>query len=47
MDGTIYCKLEREPLTTVEGKEFDLVNGKFHLLVAIGDAVHGKFISFT
>lgn len=42
VDGTIYCKLERDARSTVEGKEFDLVNNKFHLLVAIGNSVGGK-----
>ncbi|KAJ6636406.1 putative ferric-chelate reductase 1 like [Pseudolycoriella hygida] len=45
IDGTIYCKLERDSHTTIMGKEFDLVNGRFHLLVAIGNAVYAESVS--
>lgn len=41
VDGTIYCKVERSSFSTVRGQDFDLINQKFHLLVATGQEVHG------
>ena len=35
-DGSLYCRVQRDARTTVNGKTFDLVNDKFHLLVAAG-----------
>lgn len=42
VDGTIYCKVERDPQSTVLGTDFDLVNDKFHLLLATGTLVNGN-----
>uniref|UniRef100_A0A182Q8D5 DOMON domain-containing protein n=1 Tax=Anopheles farauti TaxID=69004 RepID=A0A182Q8D5_9DIPT len=38
-DGVIYCKLERDAVSTVKGQMFDLQNNKFHLLLAAGSSV--------
>lgn len=46
VDGTIYCKMEREALTTILGREFDLNNNRYHLLVAIGDIVHDDSVGY-
>lgn len=35
-DGVIHCKVERDPVTTVKGQRFDLINEKYHLLLATG-----------
>lgn len=37
VDGTIYCRLERNVMSEVRGKKFDLLNDKFHLLIASGE----------
>lgn len=42
VDGTIYCKVERSAVSTVRGQDFDLINQRFHLLVASGHEAHGK-----
>lgn len=42
MDGTIYCKFMRDPITNVENTEFNLAKDKYHLLVAAGSKVHGE-----
>ncbi|XP_037045827.1 putative ferric-chelate reductase 1 homolog [Bradysia coprophila] len=36
LDGTIYCKFERDPSSVVLGSEFDLEAERFYFLVAIG-----------
>lgn len=36
VDGTIYCKILREPRTNIFGNNFDLINNKYHLLIASG-----------
>lgn len=46
VDGTIYCKMERVAVTTILDKEFDLINNKWHLLVAIGNSVHENSVAF-
>ncbi|KAK6642360.1 hypothetical protein RUM43_003861 [Polyplax serrata] len=35
-DGNLYCKFTREPVTRVKGKEYDLVNDMYYLLLASG-----------
>lgn len=47
IDGTIYCKLERQSITTILGNEFNLRNDNFHFMVAIGTTVSGKLIYFV
>lgn len=42
VDGTIYCKIMREPRSTVMGNSFDLINNKYHLLVASGSSLKRK-----
>lgn len=37
-DGSVYCQVEREAFTTVKSLSFDLVNEKYHLLLASGDS---------
>lgn len=39
VNGIIYCKFMRDTETTVEGEKFDLVNDKYHLLIAAGSNV--------
>ncbi|PNF24839.1 putative ferric-chelate reductase 1 [Cryptotermes secundus] len=39
VDGTIYCKFMRDPITNVENTEFNLAKDKYHLLVAAGSSV--------
>ncbi|KAJ6643374.1 putative ferric-chelate reductase 1 like, partial [Pseudolycoriella hygida] len=38
-DGTLYCKVERQAVTTVIEKTFDLDNDHFYYMVAIGSIV--------
>lgn len=38
-DGVIYCKIMREPRSNVYGNTFDLINNKYHLLVASGSSL--------
>lgn len=46
MDGTIYCKVQRNALSTVRGHEFDLVNNRYHVLVASGSSVHESNVGY-
>lgn len=39
IDGTIYCKFERDPVTIIRDKEFDLIKNKYYLMLALGTAV--------
>jgi hypothetical protein len=34
IDGRIYCKLQRDTMSTIMGQSFDLENDKFYLLLA-------------
>ncbi|XP_058054768.1 putative ferric-chelate reductase 1 homolog isoform X2 [Anopheles bellator] len=45
-DGTIYCKLERDAVSTVKGRQFDLVNEKFHLMLAAGASVESTNVNY-
>ncbi|XP_049298973.1 putative ferric-chelate reductase 1 homolog isoform X2 [Anopheles funestus] len=45
-DGVIYCKLERDAVSMVKGKKFDLVNDKFHLLIAAGSSVESTNVNY-
>lgn len=42
VDDVIYCKVRRDIVTQVNDLTFDLVNNKYHLLVASGASVSGK-----
>lgn len=44
VDGVIYCRIMREPRTTVLGNNFDLINNKYHLLVAAGSSLKRKIL---
>uniref|UniRef100_U5EVK0 Putative ferric-chelate reductase 1 n=1 Tax=Corethrella appendiculata TaxID=1370023 RepID=U5EVK0_9DIPT len=46
IDGTIYCKVEREAATTVRGRRFDLITDNFHILLATGSKVSGDHVSY-
>lgn len=46
IDGTIYCKIEHEPVIRVRGRTFDLTNGKHYLLLAAGHGLRNDSISF-
>lgn len=43
VNGVIYCKVERDPLTQVGNQIFDLVNNKYYLLLASGTGLKGTF----
>lgn len=38
-DGTIYCKVERDAVSQVRGRTFNLANDKYHVLLALGDSL--------
>ncbi|CAG0918310.1 unnamed protein product, partial [Notodromas monacha] len=40
-DGLLWCSFSRDAITTVEGKEFDLLNSKFFLTVSGAPSYHG------
>lgn len=44
-DQGISCKFWRERLTTIKDRQYDLVNTPYHLLVASGKSIRGKFAS--
>lgn len=46
IDGVIYCKVERDAVTEVEGHTFDLINQKYHLLLATGDNLREGSIGY-
>lgn len=43
VDGTIYCKILRDPRTNIFGNNIDLINNKYHLLIAAGEKVTRTF----
>lgn len=45
-DGKIYCKIERNAVSTVHGVTFDLVNNKYHLLVATGKSLKENSVGY-
>ncbi|CAH0550076.1 unnamed protein product [Brassicogethes aeneus] len=45
-DDTIYCKVRREAVTNIRGRNFDLVNDKYNLLVAAGNTVTDTSVKF-
>lgn len=46
-NGIIYCKVQRDIQTNIRGHEFDLVNRRYHLLVASGSSLNGNINSLT
>lgn len=46
-NGQIYCKVQRTPRTTANGRTFDLANEKYHLLVAAGKSLKGLCVFFS
>ncbi|XP_030240233.1 putative ferric-chelate reductase 1 homolog isoform X3 [Drosophila navojoa] len=46
VDGVIYCKVQREPLTVVQGRSFDLRNGAYHMLVASGSGLKENSVGY-
>lgn len=46
VDGVIYCKVERDAVTQVQGHTFDLINKKYHLLVASGKELRDNSVSY-
>ncbi|XP_034476128.1 putative ferric-chelate reductase 1 homolog isoform X2 [Drosophila innubila] len=46
VDGVIYCKVQRDPLTVVQGRSFDLKNGAYHMLVASGTGLKENSVGF-
>lgn len=47
VDGALQCKVIRDTRTVVNGKEFDLANNKYNLLVASGSSVQRKFYYYN
>ncbi|XP_046610894.1 putative ferric-chelate reductase 1 homolog [Neodiprion virginianus] len=45
-DDTITCRFWREKSTIVEGRQFDLVNTPFHLLVAAGSSLRRNGVDY-
>uniref|UniRef100_A0A182KFZ1 Domon domain of stromal cell-derived receptor 2 n=1 Tax=Anopheles christyi TaxID=43041 RepID=A0A182KFZ1_9DIPT len=45
-DGVIYCKVERNAVSMVKGQKFDLLNDKFHLLLAAGSSVESTNVNY-
>ncbi|KAJ3665387.1 hypothetical protein Zmor_000884 [Zophobas morio] len=46
VNNVIYCKVARDLKTKVNGKDFDLANDKYHLLVAAGSDVTATSVGF-
>ncbi|XP_036332126.1 putative ferric-chelate reductase 1 homolog [Rhagoletis pomonella] len=46
IDGVIYCKVQRDVVTQVRGKRFDLLNNKYHLLLAAGTALKDNSVGY-
>ncbi|KAH8396978.1 hypothetical protein KR215_007085 [Drosophila sulfurigaster] len=46
VDGVIYCKVQRDAVTTVEGRTFDLKNGAYHLLIATGKTLKENSVGY-
>lgn len=46
VDGVIYCKVERDAVSVVEGQTIDLINNKYHLLVATGLSLRENSVSY-
>lgn len=46
IDGTIYCRVERDATSLVRGKRFDLINDKLHVLVASGTVANSSQVGY-
>lgn len=46
VDGVIHCKVERDAVSTVKGQKFDLINQKYHLLLATGSNADSTHVSY-
>lgn len=46
IDGVIYCKVERDAVSTVKGQKYDLINEKYHLLLATGSSADSTHVSY-
>lgn len=46
VDGVIHCTVERDAVTTVKGQRFDLINEKYHLLLATGSSADSTHVSY-
>lgn len=46
VDGIIYCKVQRDVVTQVRGKSFNLLNNKYHLLVASGTGLKENSVGY-
>ncbi|XP_055318321.1 putative ferric-chelate reductase 1 homolog isoform X3 [Sitodiplosis mosellana] len=46
VDGVIYCRILREPRTNILGNNFDLINNKYHLLVASGSSLKPNSVGY-
>ncbi|KAH8261530.1 hypothetical protein KR044_010632, partial [Drosophila immigrans] len=46
VDGVIYCKVERDAHTVVQGRSFDLKNGAYHMLVASGSSLKENSVGY-
>ncbi|GJQ82659.1 hypothetical protein Trydic_g19676 [Trypoxylus dichotomus] len=45
-DGVIYCRIQRDDVTTVNNRKFDLINNKYILLVAAGSDVETNKVGY-
>lgn len=43
-DGVIYCRIRRDAYSNVMGRNFDLINNKYNLLVATGSSLKRNLI---
>lgn len=39
VDGTIRCQIERQTISDVRGRRFDLANDQYYLLLALGESL--------
>ncbi|XP_065088030.1 putative ferric-chelate reductase 1 homolog isoform X2 [Ochlerotatus camptorhynchus] len=46
VDGMIHCKVERDAVSTVKGQKFDMINEKYHLLLATGSQADSTHVSY-
>ncbi|KAM7341744.1 putative ferric-chelate reductase 1 homolog isoform 2-T2 [Cochliomyia hominivorax] len=46
VNGVIYCKVERDPVTKVGNHVFDLQNNKYYLLVAAGSSLKENGVGY-
>jgi hypothetical protein len=46
IDGVIQCSFERDAVSTVRDKHFDLVHQPMHLLLAIGSGLKPKGVGY-